>query len=374
MQAGDSDEEGIHRALSDKWLFRRKQKKWLRRRDTKMAAQKDSSHFSSSEDLHDEDHTPENDTPTTELPTSPMLVSELRKSLTGLDRAVKTYSFMVSEDQLPSIEVTQDSELPEKTLLQKSSDFSSFDSEEDYVWETNPYPSGGMDNFATGMMDTFESNLLKLKDFQTQSLPDVFEATKHYHDDGGSSDASPLSSASVSTVSILDSVDIIDASRESPGSGAGIPRGGGGSSSSYPLNMSPLALNGCTSPKDAERSGEETATSSSDGVSTGKVQLRRRPDRVSSAGSCHTWESSSSHGGSESSEREGPSGPSPQPLALERLRTGSLVNALVNGVSGSNGVLNGMESPHSEISTPEEASKRHSKISVTSSKHEEPQR
>lgn len=352
LQGEDSDDETNFRALSDKWQFRRKQKRWLRRRESKMASPQDAL-FSSSEDLLD-GHTPEDSTTPTDHTHSPlMLVSELRKSLTGLDRAVKTYSFMVTDEQLPSIQVEDHSTTKtERSTLQKSSDFSSFDSEDDYTWEV---PSGGMDNFATGMMDTFESNLLKLKDFQTQSLPDVFEATKHYHDDM-SSDISPLSSASVSTVSILDSVDILEASRESPSEATR-----GGYTSASPLTM----RNGLSSPKEQEKF-EELGAAAASSASDGKVLLRRRENRVNSAG---TWGSSSPV--SESSERESLSAPSPQPLALERLK-GPVMNGL--GTS-SNGVLNGFDSPsHQGEASAEEPTKRSSRVSVTSSKLEEPLR
>lgn len=349
-QGDDSDDETNFRALSDKWQFRRKQKRWLRRKESTMATPQDAL-FSSNEDLLD-DHTPENATPT-DHPL--MLVSELRKSPTGLDCAVKTYSFMVTEDQLPSIQVEDHSPGNQKrSTLQKSSDyFSSFDSEDDYAaWDTNPYPSGGMENFASGMMNTFESNLLKL----TQSLPDIFEATKHYND-GGSSDTSPLSSASVSTVSILDAVDLLDTTHESSSETAH------GACSNA---MSPLVHNGYMSPKDGELF-DDPASDSMD-----KVQPRRRPDRVSSTGSGQTWGSNSPLG-SESSERESLSAPSPQPLALERLK-----GPVTNGLTGSNGISNGFDSTHSTThhteASMEERTKRNSRTSVTSSKYDEPVR
>jgi len=165
-----------------------------------------------------------------------MLVSELRGSLTGLDRAVKTYSFMLSEDQVPSIQVQGPSSSSSttaatsgaasslvpavessSTLQKMSSAFSSFESEEEENEEEDEnYPSGSMDNFATGILDAFESNLLKLKDYTTRSLPDVFkESTSKYHHPGGeeeeeednSCEVSPLSSASASTTSIADSIE-----------------------------------------------------------------------------------------------------------------------------------------------------------------------
>ena len=301
-----------------------------------------------------------------------MLVSELRKSLTGLDRAVKTYSFMLHEDQVPVIQV--ESPPVSRTSVQRvplnSSQFSSLDSEEDLTgWEFDPYPpETDMDNFASGIINTFESNLLKLKDFQTQSLPDVFEATKRYGHDDGLSDISPLSSASVSTVSILDAVELMDPSQDSPSSS------GGGAHAVYPTHVSPLALNGCSSPspKDKARFSVGLEFGSGAAKKSPPEEIRgHRPKRVSSAGSCGTW-GSSSPAGSEFSERD-LSAPSPQPLAIERLRGGlGQTQQLVNGMS--NGILeNGMESPHHHNS-PEEPSKRHSRVSVSSSKFEEPVR
>lgn len=290
-----------------------------------------------------------------------MLVSELRKSLTGLDRAVKTYSFMLTEDQVPLIQVqpTRTTITEKRSFLQKSPDFSSFDSERDCGLDSNnPYPSGGLDNFATGIMDTFESNLLKLKDFQTQSLPNVFEATKHFNDDA-CYDISPLSSASVSTVSILDATDLLDATHESPNEG----------SRAVFSNTSPLAVTDSTYPKGAGGLREEGNHTSS-GVGERAREEISGEDRVGSTESGRTWESSSPVG-SECSERD-LNASSPQPLALERAKF-----PLVNGVGGgANGVLNGVEGSryHGDVSSLDEVSKRSSKVSVTSSKYEEPQR
>ncbi len=292
-----------------------------------------------------------------------MLVSELRKSLTGLDRAVKTYSFMVSEDQVPVIQVESPpvsrASVQRVPLQNASSQFSSLDSEEDLTgWEFDPYPSGGMDNFATGIIDTFESNLLKLNDFQTQSLPDIFEATKHYGHDDGSSDISPMSSASVSTVSILDTADLMDPSRDSPHSGAHVV---------YPSNMSPLALNGCSSPSPGEKDRYGINIGFISGIerkSPPEGRRGQRPKRVSSAGSCRTWESSSPVG-SEFSEREH-GAPSPLPLATR------LVNGMGNGIVA-NG-FDGTHPQHQHHSSLDETAKRSSRVSVTSSKFEEPTR
>ena len=350
------------RALSDKWQFRRKQKKWLRRKDSPGTAPQDDGLFSSTEDILDTSNAPDDSSPPrSESP--PMMVSELRKSLTGLDRTVKTYSFMVGEDQMPVIQV----EPPQPTataatmgsLVQMSSAYSSFDSDEDEKWESDPYPHGGMDNFATGMMDTFESNLLKLKDFQTQSLPDIFEATKHFADDV--SDISPLSSASASTVSILDSANALDPPLDYPGSRV-----------VNPSSMSPLALNGHISPPTRDgtqfKIGEtdDTYSSTSEKKPTPQDEISNRYERVESAASSRTWESNSPMG-SESSERD-LSAPSPQLMVLERLKF-----SLSNGVISGNVVANGLDSPshQRQYSSEDGTNKRSSKISISSYKHGE---
>lgn len=324
------------RALSDKWQFRRKQKKWSRRKESQLSYPKEAL-FSSTEDLLD-DNIPKDQTPTNQ--SSLMMVSELRKSLTGLDSMVKTYSFMMTEEHVPVIQVEHASiDTTQRSLLQMSSACSSFESDEDLHWDAIPCPNGGMDNFATGIMDTFESNLLKLKGFQTQSLPDVFEATKHFVDDA-SSDASALSSASTSVASILDATDVLDPAHSSPNEG---------SHAVYPTSPLTLTHNGTISPKIGKEFEEDDVR-------------KRRPDRVSSAGSCRTWGSNSPMG-SEGSER---GAPSPQPLAVERLKFPS-------GSSGSI-VVNGVDSPshHREGSFEEVPNKRIGKVSVTSSKYEDP--
>lgn len=144
-----------------------------------------------------------------------MLVSELRGSLTGLDRAVKTYSFLPTDDQIPKILVDSPEGSP-TTLLTGSQDsggdsngvepkaggvFQMGRASEEYNWEDDGDVDslGGMDNFANGILDEFESNLLKWK---TQSLPDIFAAMKHFDGSDTSSETSLLSSASGSTNSM----------------------------------------------------------------------------------------------------------------------------------------------------------------------------
>lgn len=326
----------------------------------------------------------EDDTPTGS--NSPlMLVSELRNSLTGLDRAVKTYSFMMSEDQdLPMIQVEgppplDSSESPTTAIdtaaahfLDKSaSNFSSFDSEDDPTWDDNDYeyPSGGMENFATGIMDTFETNLLKLKEYQTQSLPDVFQATKMYNDDA-STDVSPLSSASVSTASIVDPSDITSERPRGAGSctifhnssSAAAENSSSSSSSSSPA-FSKLPIDHHHHHHTASVADKKKAFHSSSG--------KKSFERVGSAGSYRTSECVSPVG-SECSERGVVSSASPQPVILERSRF-----PLVNGIS-ENGLRNSRDlTPYGGETSPsplEERIKRFSKASTGSGKAEDPQR
>lgn len=160
-----------------------------------------------------------------------MLVTELRGSLTGLDRAVKTYSFLPTDDQIPKIFVdspeggsptaiftaSQDSEGEESSngtgpktggIFQVNGGAEEGEEKEpswnQKVEAEDDVSSLGssMDNFATGILDEFESNLLKWK---TQSLPDLFAAVNHFNGSDSSSETSLLSSASGSTNSIAES-------------------------------------------------------------------------------------------------------------------------------------------------------------------------
>ena len=172
------------RALSDQWHFKRRSHKWLRKSGFQLQRRGSEQYLPLSSVA------------------SPLLVSELRTSLTDLDRRVKTYSFLPSDDQLPSIlvDITHDSSLGEtadESLLERYRP-----RQPAFIWEGESFtiPRGGMDNFATGIIDAFESNLREIK---SRSLPDVFSASQLYSVEH-STDESPLSSTSVSTTSMLD--------------------------------------------------------------------------------------------------------------------------------------------------------------------------
>ena len=172
------------RALSDHWHFKRKSHSWSRK-----------SEFLTELEDSDQLLSPSSNR------LNPLLVSELRGSLTDLDRRVKTYSFLPGDDQLPSIliESTLDSSLSK--IADESLQDDLYQSRE---WEMDSFtiPRSGIDNFATGIIDTFESSMRKIAHdvHRSQSLPDVFAASKMY----GSTDDSPTSSISVSTASIPD--------------------------------------------------------------------------------------------------------------------------------------------------------------------------
>ena len=124
-------------------------------------------------------------------PTSPsppsVLVSELRNSLTHLDRTIKCFSFMPNED-FPPIIIDPPSETTNTVSYGGFTDYT--------------LPRNTMDSFATGILDTFESNLQKIQQ-QSISLPDVFSSSQLCEVDLSTSE-SPISSTSASTASILE--------------------------------------------------------------------------------------------------------------------------------------------------------------------------
>ena len=218
QQDQESDDEFSQRALSDQWRFRRKNRKWSRKGSKRNSLSIDFLNYSSEDLLSDNE--------TSSDSSSLMLVSELRGSLTGLDRAVKTYSFLPTDDQIPKIFIDSPGGGSPTAILTGSQDSGGGDSssgalpktgdifqmnggaeEKELSWEENDDEDvtslgSSMDNFATGILDEFESNLLKWK---TQSLPDLFAAVKHFGGSDSSSETSLLSSASESTNSVAES-------------------------------------------------------------------------------------------------------------------------------------------------------------------------
>ena len=314
--------------------------------------------YSSNEDLLLE-QAMENGTPTDHSPL--MMVSELRNSLTGLDRAVKTYSFMMNDDQLPVIQVESPIPGEEGTkntrLLDLSSKCSSFDSEDDGGWQSDAYPSGGMDNFATGIIDTFESNLLKLKEFN--SLPDVFQAVKSLNEDV-STDNSPLSSASVSTTSIMDASDLVYQSQESPGRGSHpvYPKG------SPPLPM--VGMNGTGSLKDEATITDECNLTSN--TEDDECKTIDDYNRGGSADSSLVYRSESPVGSEYSEKSQG--GTLFQPVVVRR----PVSNSVLNGSSKLSPVPNDKPNPLLNGDEPsligDTSPKRISRSSVTSAKYD----
>ena len=172
------------RALSDQWHFKRKSHSWSRK-----------SEFWTELEDYDQLLSP----PSHHL--NPLLVSELRGSLTDLDRRVKTYSFLPGDDQLPSILIESTFDSSVSKTADESLEDDLYQSREWEMMDSFTIPRSGIDNFATGIIDTFESSMRKIVDVhRSQSLPDVFAASQRY----GSTDDSPTSSVSVSTASIPD--------------------------------------------------------------------------------------------------------------------------------------------------------------------------
>ncbi|XP_064404560.1 stAR-related lipid transfer protein 13-like isoform X3 [Halichondria panicea] len=225
----DSEDESQHRAISDHWTFRKRNKKWSRRSRSHL---REDSFSSSLEDILAEDSETNG---ASNLKVSPLLlVTELRTSLTNLDkRGVKTYSFLPGDDQVPKIlvgtfptengiEYAFDEEATsngsgvfdvsmDDTPHEVSGDegLGGDDDDEFFEYDSNTFPRGGIDTFAMDMFSTFESNLVKLR---SQSLPDLFSNphAELYHpldddDDNDDDDDPNSSSASVSTSSNLHS-------------------------------------------------------------------------------------------------------------------------------------------------------------------------
>ena len=259
-----------------------------------------------------------------------MLVSELRNSLTGLDRAVKTYSFLPTDDQIPKILVDSPEGSP-TTVLTGSQESGGGDSssngvepktgnvfqmggasEKGYSWEDDGDVDslGSMDNFANGILDEFESNLLKWK---TQSLPDIFAAMKHYDGSGTSSETSLLSSASASTNSMAES------SKEGEGhnhKSASQPSDEARSSSSLSSHQTNILLNSTLLMNGSAMSEEMSKNKILPPKRFSEpIPLQDRHQRFDSVGSTGTFESqSSSLVGSEGERRESRGGISSSPL------------------------------------------------------------
>ena len=184
--------QDVHtRALSDQWTFKRKSRKWLRK-TTERSAQSQS------------DSNPNLTVP--ETTPSPLLVSELRGSLSDLRRSVKTYSFLPSEDfQLfltpprPSGGGMAPTSSPPSRGFCSHTHALSLDGS--YL-EPPFSPPSTCDNFASCILDTLETSIQKLhsEDLRSHSLPDVFSATALYNGLSSTDESSP----SVSVGSVLD--------------------------------------------------------------------------------------------------------------------------------------------------------------------------
>ena len=255
-----------------------------------------------------------------------MLVSELRGSLTGLDRAVKTYSFIPTDDQIPKILVDSPEGSPTTMLTGSQESSGGGDSssngvepktgdlfqvgdtsdEKGYSWDDDGDVDslGSMDDFTNGILDEFESSLLRWK---TRSLPDLFAALNHFEGSDTSSETSLLSRSSAS-----ESINSVTEGGRGQGQDQKSPTrrsNDGGSSSSLHL---------ANSPSDVIHS----STTLTNGSAMSEVIVRRkvlppkqaseplpkqdRHQRFDSVGSTGTFESQSSSAiGSEGERRSG---------------------------------------------------------------------
>lgn len=135
-----------------------------------------------------------------------MLVSELRGSLSDLQGSIKTYSFLPGDDfqtlptPLSSHSMAREAEDLRGGVTARSHTAHSHTVSLDEGSLLEPSSaSGDLDNFASGIIDTFESNLLKLHyEDRAHSLPDVFSASQLCNGVSSADDSS------ISTGSALD--------------------------------------------------------------------------------------------------------------------------------------------------------------------------
>lgn len=138
-----------------------------------------------------------------------MLVSELRGSLSDLQCSIKTYSFLPPDDFQVLPGLLSSSTLPSEGEedFRRGVSARSFTAhshtvslDEGSLMEPSS-ATGDLDNFASGIIDTFESNLMKLHyEDRSHSLPDVFSASQLCNGVSSADD----SSTSISTSSVLD--------------------------------------------------------------------------------------------------------------------------------------------------------------------------
>ncbi len=160
-------------------------------------------------------------------PTPPMLVSELRTSLTDLDRQVKCFSFLPGEE-FPPIGVDQplhdsacsedfpmnaiDQSLRDSAISDESAELNTAETGGSHLFTNSggfseyTIPRNYMDNFAVGILTALDSNMKKLwhPDQKSHSLPDVFSASQLCNGTLSTSE-SVASSTSISITSALDS-------------------------------------------------------------------------------------------------------------------------------------------------------------------------
>lgn len=199
------------RPLSDQWVYHHKERNWTRR----------SRHRWHSEGSEGDHHASISPPPS---PTPPLLVSELRGSLTNLSREIKTYSFLPPDDLPPivvdppgvahytSTSTPSPSKLPyfppaEVETISQSLQSISSDLDSDIFYSNDQDAEGGsMENFASGLCSVFDSSLRKLRviEQRSHSLPNVFSASQIIDTSCVSTTTDENTSTSISMASVLD--------------------------------------------------------------------------------------------------------------------------------------------------------------------------
>lgn len=210
MQKDDQDVEVFSRPLSDQWVYHHKQRSWARK----------TRHRWHSEGSEGDQRVSTSPPPS---PVPPLLVSELRGSLTNLSREIKTYSFLPPEDLPPivvdppgvaryaSTSTPSPSKLPyfpptEVETISQSLQSIGSDLDSDIFYSNDHNPEGGsMENFASGLCSVFDSSLRKLRAIEqrSHSLPNVFSASQ-IDTSCVSTTTDENTSTSISMASVLD--------------------------------------------------------------------------------------------------------------------------------------------------------------------------
>ena len=188
----DQDEDPVLRALSDHWVYRQKCQNWGRK-----------THHRSHSDGSEGGNLADTSIPPS--PSNPLVISELRGSLTDLSREVKTYSFCPPDDSLPPIIIdppgtteyaSTSTPSPNKQFFPPSSRMDDDDTEGQTDIEEGRGPRCGRsmgseadsdifdfnfdpleeESFVSGLCTAFDTTMQKFRstDQRSHSLPNVF--------------------------------------------------------------------------------------------------------------------------------------------------------------------------------------------------------